>query len=228
MSVSSYFGATESGKSYHVQSHVIPTWDKVIVFDPAHCFKNGDIFEGPTNSDFSKIFFKCLNSDKFRIIIRPVGRGSRLVTFNKTCELAFTLGEELEKGLARDKRIQLVVDEADSICSSQFKSEPLHHLINEARHDNVDSHFIARLPQRIHTDIRANSSKVVTFRIQGAEEVPFLVQTFTRDVTRKIKDLPQYWRLEWTDNDKSVVFDEKNKINEKFLGISQEKRGIKK
>lgn len=228
MAVSTYFGLTESGKSYHVENHVIPTWKRVIIFDNAACFK-GEVYNQPSDKEFIKILDKHWGDKSYRITIRPGRSGDAETLFNKTVHLAIALGRSLSwSRVEPEKRVQLITDEADFVCSSHYQSSELKHLVNKGRHDNVDSHFIARVPMQIHPDIRRNTSKIVTFRLQNAGEIPLFKDNFGSILARKIKELPKYWRLEWKDNGEVAVYDEKNKKAEKFLRTSgeflQEKR----
>lgn len=213
MTVSCYFGLTESGKSYHVQKNVIPAWKKSIIFDPARCFEDGYILEEPNDDLIMKLYQKLRHQSSYRLIFRPMERGTRLSLFNRMCEFAFILGERMGKGISKDERIQLVVDEADSICSPYYKSDSLHHLVNEARHDNVDSHFIARAPMRIHPDIRANVTNIVSFRLKNAQKNDYFREMFGDEHVGKIKNLPKYWRMEADEKGDVFIFNDKNKIH---------------
>lgn len=201
-----------------------------MIFDNAHCF-DGSVFEQPSDAAFFGLYKKFSMMDSYRLVIRPGRSGSPLALFNKTVETAIALGRKAGEGKRIDpmERVQMITDEADFVCSPHFQSLPLKHLVNKGRHDNVDSHFIARAPMRIHTDIRVNSSKIVTFRLQNAREIPLFIENFGRDLAGKIRELPKYWRLEWKDNGEVAVYDQNNKKSEKFLGNYREnqKRGGK-
>ena len=222
MSVSIYLGLTESGKSFHVENHVIPAWKKAVIFDNAHCFKGTIVRTQPTDRDFLEIFKKFSVSSEFRIVIRPGRVGNTETLFNKTVQLALAFGRCMPGRVDPSQRVQMIVDEADFVCSPHYQSADLKHLVNKGRHDNVDSHFIARTPMRIHTDIRVNSSKIVTFRLQNASEIKLFTDNFGYEYTRNIKNLPKYWRFEWKDNGEVGIFDEKNQKREKFPENSQE------
>lgn len=226
MAVSCYFGLTESGKSYHVQNHVIPQWSKVVVFDNACCFSGDSILNQPSPKIMFNLWEKYKAREKYRIVIRPGRDGATEVLFNQTVQLAIALGRSMARpGCERveaSKRVQMVTDEADFVCSPHYQSKELKHLVNKGRHDNVDSHFIARAPMRLHTDIRLNSSKIVTFRLQNASEIPLFVDNFGREISRRIRELEKYCRLEWNDNGEVKIYNAKNQIDEKFLKNSHE------
>lgn len=221
MSVSCYFGLTESGKSYHVQHNVIPKWEKVIVFDVAHCF-SGEVVENPDKKMFVALFRKYLEKSSFRLIVRPSRTSSDEVLFNQVVHLACSLGRTMGKGIDPAKRLQLVTDEADFVCSSNYQSWELKHLVNKGRHDNVDAHFIARNPNRIHTDLRANTTKIVAFRLANALQIPFFTDNLTREIAGKIRFLEKYSRLEWDATGRCAIFGKNNEILENLSGNSKE------
>ena len=226
MSVSVYFGLTESGKSYHLENHVIPSWDKVVVFDNAHCFSSQNVLNEPTDKMFLNCFHKFKNSKNYKIIVRSGRGGTTEGLFNKTVQLAIALGRAFSRDRVESKdRVQMITDEADFVCSSHYQSNELKHLVNKGRHDNVDSHFISRVPMQIHPDIRRNTSKIVTFRLQNASEIKLFTDNFGKILTNKIKELPKYCRLEWSDNGEVFIFDEKNQKNWKII---EKKKGFLK
>lgn len=227
MSVSCYFGLTESGKSYHVQNHVIPSWDKVIIFDRAHCFKGTITRTNPSNKEFLELFRKLRSLEKFSLVVRPSRNGNTEELFNKTVELSLAIGRTFGGRVDASKRIQMVTDEADFVCSPNYQSNQLKLLVNMGRHENVDSHFIARAPQRIHNDIRLNSTKVVTFRLQNSAEIPLFTDNFGRELAKKVRELPKYWRLEWSDNGETRIFDEKNSSKDLSLFGIQDSQNIR-
>lgn len=213
MAISCYFGLTESGKSYHVQKHVMPELKKTIVFDNARCFTGESVFNAPTDADFVKIFRKLKGKEKFSLVIRPSRTCDLVKLSDKTISLALALGRTAGVGGASvdvQNRVNLMIDEADFVCSPHFQSYALKDLVNKGRHDHVDSHFIARVPMQLHNDIRRNVSKIVTFRLQNAREIPLFRDNFGIDLSSKIKDLPKYHRLEWKDNGEVNIYNEKN------------------
>lgn len=223
MSVSCYFGLTESGKSFHVKNHVLPKWEKKVIFDIAHCFDGDVVITAPDDKKFTEIFLKFARNSTFSIVVRPSRTCNEEKLFNKSVQLACALGRAIStKDPAR--RVQFVCDEADFVCSPHYQSRDLKHIVNKGRHDNVDCHFIARNPNRLHTDIRANCTKIVTFFLNNAREIQMFISNFSRENVAKIASLPKYWRLEWQDNGTLAVFNEKNEIQPNFLGKSTENR----
>ncbi len=211
MTVSCVFGFTSSGKSYHVENNVLKKWDKAIIFDKACCFENGKILINPSKNEILKTFKHYLKVKKYRIIIRPDRSSDLQELLDRTILLGVSLGRSLGVRVPESERVQVVVDEADFVCTDKFQSKSLKHLVNVGRHDNVDSHFIARSPSRIHTDIRANSSKITTFQLSNAPEIKYFISTFGRENCKKIQILPKYYRFEWDETGKILIYDDKSK-----------------
>lgn len=213
MAVSFYSGFTKSGKSFHVQNKILPQWDRIVVYDDARCFP-GDIFENPSKEELKSIFKKYAFKKNYRIIIRPSRTSIKEKLCDSAIKLAVALGLHLKNCVdPTEKNIQLVIDEADFVCTPHYQSHDLKYVINQGRHDKVDSHFIARSPNRVHTDIRANASHIVTFRLSNASEIPFFISNFSKKNCQLIQKLPKYWRFEWDETGEISVF---NELNEKF------------
>lgn len=215
MAIHGHFGFTQSGKSKSVEKK-LSRFDKVIVYDDASCFMMGDIFDDPSPDKVFEIFQKYKYKKTYSIIIRPSRSSDKQVLSDRAINLASALGRMIDA--KKETNVQLVIDEADFVCSSNFQSDALKFIVNKGRHDHVDTHVIARNPNRIHTDIRANCSSITSFRLTNATAIPFFVSNFGRENCVLIQKLPQYWRLEWNDTGKITIFDQNNKIqNPKIL-----------
>ena len=83
------------------------------------------------------------------------------------------------------------------------------HVVNKGRHDNVDSIFIARIPQRVHTDIRFNASKIVSFQLASIPND--FKENFGID-SKRIRSLGFRHRFEWDYTGNMKVYDDKNKV----------------
>lgn len=223
MTVTCHFGLTESGKSHHVQTVVLPQWQKKVVFDLAHCFSGDVVLNNPSDRDLERAAIHLASKSGFCCVVRPSRSGSDEVLFNKTVILAYTLGRLM--GLRADpaRRLQLVVDEADFICSPHYQSPQLKHIVNKGRHDNVDCHFIARNPNRLHTDIRVNCTKIVTFVLNNAASIEMFRSNFSRKIAERIEKLPKYHRLEWDTTGRIVHLDNNGKMIENFSNNSENK-----
>lgn len=212
MAITTVFGMTESGKSWLTENKIIKPRDKKIVFDYAHCFSSGEKIAFKDNAQFLKVFKYYSKRDRFYFVHRPPKNSTPeqdLIRFNKISLLARKLGESIGKRVEPDKRILLVIDEADMICSSHFQSRELKQLVNKGRHDNVDALFIARNPNRLHTDIRANASTVITFNLSNAKAIPFFRQNFSKENLKRIPTLPKYHYFVWKDNGEQFFVDHK-------------------
>ena len=197
MAVITVYGMTASGKSFFAENEYLKKADRCIVLDKMHCFKNGDIVTVSNKNDIMKLFKKYKKKANYKIIIRP----KRGVDIGIICDFLITLACALGRCLGsynEKKRVWLVIDEADSVVTSHFQSERIKHLVNYGRHDNVDSLFIARNPARLHTDIRSNASKIVTFNLSNAPQITDFRNNFGRDVCKRIQTLQKYYFMTWT------------------------------
>lgn len=219
MAVSVNLGATECGKSYYVSKSILPQWQKFVIFDPTGNFQGADkVFRAPRNEfDMQKIFRELVKRDSFRALIVP----DRKSSLNDLCDysiiLALSLGRTIGHAVDPDKRLQLVIDEAHQVTSSNFMSKNLSRAIFMGRHDNVDTHIISQNPMSINPKIRSMCSKVTSFFLNNASEVSFLKSCFGPQWCKKIELLPKYCRAEWSQNGEMFIFDQNNKIVEKKL-----------
>jgi hypothetical protein len=110
------------------------------------------------------------------------------------------------------ERVWLVIDEADDVVTAHFQSPRIKHLVNYGRHDNVDSLFIARNPMRLHTDIRSNASKIVTFNLSNALSITDFTNNFGRDICKRIKILKKYHFMSWLCTGEIFETDDKGKV----------------
>lgn len=221
MAVYGHFGMTKSGKSHGVEK-LLSRFEKSVIYDDAGCFTSGEIFIDPSPSKILDIFNKYKFKEKYRIIIRPSRSGDRQLLSDRAIKLSSALGRMIDKN--KEKNVQLVIDEADFVCTPHSQSQDLKFIINKGRHDNVDTHVIARNPNRIHTDIRANCSKIVTYKLTTALSVDFLLTNFGRENCNLIQKLPLYWRFEWSDTGIIQIFDEKNNL--KSLENLKKSKGV--
>lgn len=227
-----YFGATQKGKSYHVFNHVVPQYDKIVIFDPTDSHKGDTELTEPSEAMLVKTFLKFENVDRYRIVIRTGSKEEDRITFKKAASLAKSLGKALKRRegkVDQPKRVQLVIDEASTsgITSSNYFPFYLRQLVNKGRHDNVDCHFIAQNPMSIHNQIREQALKIVTFYLNNWR-APIFRDTFEEKAIF-IKRLPKFWRLEWWDTGEVLTFNDKNQKVNNFLGNSKEikkKKGV--
>ncbi len=223
MSISLYLGMTESGKSHHVLKRVLPLWKRKVVFDIANCFSGDVVLVDPSDQKLTEIFTKFAAYPAYTIVIRLGRLTDEKTLFNKAVHLACGLGRAIGTK-DPNERVQFVCDEADFICSPNFQTWELKHLVNKGRHDNVDGHFICRSPTTISMDIRRNCSKIATFFLNSASTVEFIKNAFKAENARNIERLRKYCRMEWTSNGVVLFFNEKNEIVKEFSRISTENR----
>lgn len=214
MAVSVYLGATECGKSFFVSKNVLPKWDKVVIFDPTETFKGADCtFRAPKDEkDVQRIFRQLVGKEKYKALIVPDGESDLKKLSDYTIILAKALGRALGKAACPEKRVQLVIDEAHQVMSFRTMTKKMEKIVFQGRHSNVDTHLISQVPKSINPDIRLIASLVVCFFLNNATEAPFIRSCFTAEWCKFIEGLPPYYRVEWRQNQNTIIYDQNNKI----------------
>lgn len=214
MSVSVYIGATESGKSFHVKKHVIPSFKKVVVFDPAHCFNGDLVLVAPGADGIKGAFRRFRDKDSFRIVFRTNGSCKDEEVFKDLVILAKAFGKDLKKKKSFDENIQVVVDEvtASEICSSGYIDPHLKWLVCKGRHELLDCHLITQYPMAIHNMIRVQATKCVCFFLNNAEGISYVSGTFSRKIAEKISQLERFHHMAWKNNGEIAEYNKNNKL----------------
>lgn len=205
MAVSLFFGMTESGKT-SLAKMLASKFNRSVIFD-----FTGRGFEGDVVTDFSddnlfKIFQKYKSLSSYKLVFRPSRDTDVINAFNKCATLAAHLGRK-----SATDRLVFLVDEADMICSPHYQSRELKYIVNVGRHDNVDSWFIARIPQRLHTDARANASKIFCFRLTDETALGHLKNAVGKKAADKVRQLDKYSFLTWKDTGEIFIYDKNQK-----------------
>lgn len=211
MAVSLFYGMTESGKT-SLAKFMIENFKRSVVFDYNGNIelKNSFILSNFSDDNIVKVFNRFKDKENFRIICRPSRNDKDEVIFNKTAILATMLGRHSTRKGSSDRLIFLV-DEADMICSANYQSRELKYIVNVGRHDLVDSWFIARIPQRLHTDARSNATKAFIFKLTDDVALSNIRKNFGGKMTAdEVMRLEQYSFLVWKSSGEIVIFN-KNK-----------------
>lgn len=214
MAVSIFYGMTESGKTFLAEKMIVKS-SRSIIFDFTGKIKS----KGLIVTDFSvdsifNIFKKFKDQKSFSIVFRPYGVDLEN-RFNKVACLALVLGRQAVKRGEQDRLIFLT-DEADFICSAQYQSKELKTVVNVGRHDGVDSWFIARMPQRLHTDARGNASRVFCFKLTDDSALGYIKKAIGKKASERIRTLEQYSFLLWKDNGEHFIFNKDEKLIESW------------
>lgn len=217
MAVSLFYGMTESGKTT-LAKKFCEKFKRVVVFDYTHKIElsNSTIITDFSSENILKLFnrFKKLNS--FKLIFRPQRNSNDIDVFNRACILAVMLGR-FATSIGNTERMIFMADEADMVCSSNYQSRELKYLVNIGRHDNVDSLFIARIPQRLHPDARANASKAFIFKLTDDVALNYIKKSFGGKKTAdKVKDLSLYSFLAWQATGEVKIISKDGKVLESW------------
>jgi hypothetical protein len=212
MAITLIFGKTESGKSYLADNVFIKKRKKVVIFDYAHCFENGQVFTDFSISNFEKILKKYAKKDAFKLIFRPPRKVSDEIACQLVASFSFAIGRTFgERSLKDDEKVLFVIDEADKVANYK-KADLLSKVVTKGRHDNLDTLAIAQDPTTIPTFFRRNSSQIITFAI-GSN--PFFAEKFGHELTRKVSELEKYHSFAWKDNGETAF------LNPNFKKVSK-------
>lgn len=215
MAVSVFYGMTQSGKTTLAEK-MLEKINRAILFDFTGKMspKGAHVVEDFSTENLLKIFNKFKDQKNFKIVTRPRGIAIE-ERFNKIACLALALGKQAVKR-GDSERLVLLVDEADFVCTPQYQSAELKTVINVGRHDGVDSWMIARMPQRLHTDIRGNASNVFCFKLTDDSALGYIKKAVGKKPAEKIRTLEQYSFLAWKDNGENLIFDKNLKLVESW------------
>lgn len=212
MAVSLFYGMTESGKT-SLAKFMIDNFKRAVIFDYNSNIevKNSVKVKDFSNENILKVFNRYKDQENFKLICRPSRNDKDEVIFNKTALLATMLGRHATQKGCNDRLIFLV-DEADMICSANYQSRELKYVVNVGRHDFVDSWFIARIPQRLHTDARSNATKAFIFKLTDDVALSNIRKNFGGKITAdEVAKLEQYSFLTWKASGEIIIFDKNKK-----------------
>jgi hypothetical protein len=194
VAVKTFFGKTGSGKSYRANLISHRDYDRVFIFDNAHCFKGNFITSDLSAQGFSNLLKKIAKLNKFRVVFRPSLSSSPKESCEIVSQFLFAHFGALNKKLGWEGKLLFLVDEADKV-SSDKKDAWLYKMVTMGRHLGFDSFGISQGPGRIPKYWRENSSEVFCFKVMEHE---FLKQIFGPHA-QAIPLLGEYEYLHWSD-----------------------------
>jgi hypothetical protein len=217
MAVSLFYGMTESGKT-SLAKVLVGEVKRAVIFD-YNCnieIKSAYIITDFSTQNILKVFSRFRDKLDFKIVCRPNRNDSDVNVFNKVAMLTIMLGRyQTKKG--NTDRLIFLVDEADMICSSNYQSRELKYVVNVGRHDFVDTWFIARIPQRLHTDARSNATTAFIFKLIDDVALTNIRKSFGgKKTSDKVSTLMQYSFLVWKANGEIQIFDKNKKLLESW------------
>lgn len=200
MAVSIFLGKTGSGKSY--KANVLSKkYDRLFVFDNAHCFQGDLVTDDLSTSNLVKIMRRFALKEKFRVIFRPNLKTSPKESCETVAQFLFAHFGTLNKKLSKKDRILFLVDEADKVSSLKDESW-IYKMVTMGRHQQFDCFGIAQGPGRLPKYWRDNASEVFCFKVM---EHDFLKMVYGQHA-KHIPTLGQYECLHWVDSgDVSLV-----------------------
>ena len=159
-----YFGKTLSGKSYKANLNSKLS-KKVVIYDNAHCFTDGQIITNFSSDNFAKIFAQNVMKDEFRLIFRPPFDMNEREGAEKVARLLYLgFGRYWkEKGIKVRDNIFFLVDEADKVSSLKIGSI-FYLTVTKGRHFFIDTHAISQGPGKIPSYYRENAESFYCFK----------------------------------------------------------------
>lgn len=212
--VCTFLGSRESGKSYLANKLSLKK-RKVIIFDYAKCFRDGEIVEvNPKNMARLIVQFGGVKNrnKKMRLIFRAPRLMDDRTAANIVARFGFSLGQSFGNpnegsGLPKDERIVLLADEVDKYSSSK-KEDMFTLAINKGRHDNLDLWAIAQDPARLDPAFKRQASFIYAFRLGDNQ---FYRSVFGNKIARELETLKQWHHYRWQDTGEISLFNDKGK-----------------
>ena len=209
MAITCFFGKTESGKSYLADIKSKNDYERVIIYDNAHCFTNGNIITDLSVPNLKKVFEKYHKEKKFRLIFRAPYSMNEQTGANRVGAFVWALGsfyKDLEKSGAKGlSRFLFLVDEADKV-SSYSKDSVFYRCVTKGRHFNFDCYGIAQGATKLPNYWRENASEFCIFKLPESPELKNLL----RNASSELRNLEQYSYLRVKDNSNDVEVISKN------------------
>jgi hypothetical protein len=200
MAVSVFFGKTGSGKSYRADKES-RSYDRVFIFDNAHCFKGDFVVTDLSARGLTKLFARIACLKKFRVVFRPDLKRLPKDSCEIVSQFIFAHYGPFAQKYLKDKALFLV-DEADKV-SSDKKDSWLYKMVTMGRHIGFDSYGISQGPGRLPKYWRENASSVYSFKVAEHDFLRMIFGSHSYD----IPTLKEYDYLFWSDTGEITRYD---------------------
>lgn len=208
MSVVLFFGKTKSGKSYKAGQLSLKR-KKVIIYDNAHCFNDGQIINDFSAANFAKVFKENVNKESFRLIFRPPLNmpekdGAELVARL----LYYGFGRYWkENNFKINENIFFLVDEADKVSSLKVGSI-FYLVVTKGRHFFIDTYAISQGPGKLPLYYRENAEEFYCFKSKSHS---YLDECLEREQVDILRTIEKWHCIHWKDTGEVKLLNEKNK-----------------
>lgn len=193
-----FLGKTKSGKSFHAQK-LYKKISKVIVYDFAHCFTDGQIVDDFSLTSFMKILkqLQGRKTKKFKLIFRKPTSMLHQEALSRLSKFVFFLGQSYGvRSLPDDNLLTFIVDEADK-CTTKKDDDRVRRLVQAGRHANISTWAIAQRPMNMHPDFRDNASEIYAFKLATPDS--FYKTMFSTNNLDKLTNSKPHTHLFWND-----------------------------
>jgi len=128
---------------------------------------------------------------EFMKYIKTIKAGEQLEAIIRFDKDVYTKFDNLCKKVWKIKNTLLVIEEADSICSSSYIGNGLASLIRYGRHRNIDIIGITRRPSDINRLLTSQADTVCCYKFIEPRDVKYLTD-YMQIEPEKIMELKQY------------------------------------
>ena len=177
-------GKRGSGKSYLVKK-MIQDEKRLVIYDIMSEYMQGVVFDGQSEKDQLKWFWRQFYMRDFRIIYRPVLVKQEIDWIAK---LVFTLGD-----------ITFVCEEIDSFCTSYDMPETFSAIVQRGRHKRIQLIGVTPAPFGINRDLTRQAKEIYIFNTKEPKDIDYLKNLMGVEIEEKLNALQQYEFVKWTD-----------------------------
>jgi len=176
------FGIRGTGKSYFVKHHLLPQYDRRIIYDTQSEYTDGIIFE-----DFEglKDFWAKQYDKPFKIIFRPIKHDN----FLQLCDLVYLCGN-----------MAFIIEELDLTAGTFDNDTEFLSLIKRGRHRNVDIIGISQRPFGINRNITSQAKEIYSFAQLEPRDIDYL-RYYLGESAILIKELKKFHFYYWQYSD---------------------------
>lgn len=208
-----YFGKTLSGKSYKANLNSKMS-KRVVIYDNAHCFTDGQIITNFSAENFAKIFAQNVNKEEFRLIFRPPFEIAPREGAERVARLLyFGFGRYWkENHINIRENVFFLVDEADKVSSLKIGSI-FYLIVTKGRHFFIDTHAITQGPGKIPSYYRENAESFYCFK---SKSHAYLEENLEKEHINTLRTIEEHNCIFWNDKGEIKHINKHGKVVKKW------------
>lgn len=172
-------GKRGSGKSFLLKQS-LKRCRRFLVYDTIGEYTDGVIFQSVPEL---VAFWKDHLTEEFRLIYQPL---QPEVEFDNICQLVYTCGDMV-----------FAAEEIDKFCKPNGISLAFSNIIQRGRHRDITFIGVSQRPFGINRIISSQAKDIYTFQQSEPRDLEYLSMYIGKDLTEKVRELPQYHFLHW-------------------------------